>query len=175
MPAVTSILLATAAIGAGVAAYGAIKSADDQADVLQKDADLKNQQAQEVEREQGERTLEEGIDNQKTLGQIKAGYSESGLDLSGSNLYSLESTYADMSRQLAEQQKEADYKAAMIRAGASIESQQASDTQTAGYLSAAGGLIKSTGSLLSLTGGSSSQATQPAGLGGRPTTYSLLD
>ncbi len=173
MPALTSIALGVAAIGAGVSAYGSIKSANDQSDAMQQDAHLKELQAQEVEREQGARATEEAIDNQKTLGEIKAGYSESGLGLSGSNLLSLESTYGDMQRQLAEQQKEADYKAMMIRAGASVESQQASNIQTSGYINAAAGLVKSTGTILSLTGSSGNSPTPTGGGGGSPSYWSL--
>lgn len=174
-----AVAVGISAVAAGVTAYGSVKSAEDQSDAMNQDAKLKELQAQEVEREQSARTTEEGINNQKTLGEFRAGLSESGDAIAGSSLLALESMYGDMQRQQAEEQKESDYKAMMIRAGASVESQQASGVLTSGYINAGAGLVKSAGTILSLTGSStktSSGPTTPTGAsaaGG--TMYSLLN
>ncbi len=131
-----------AGVGIGMQAVGTIAGASARSDAAAKDAELKNQQADELLRRAG---VVEG-DIRRTGAQVEgeqrlaAGRGNISAD-SGILLSALESTQHNIDRQTAEMHTQAAFNAEQLRKGADASMQLSSNEFTAGLFSGGGSLL----------------------------------
>jgi len=158
MTGIEEVAAGVAIVGAGVSIYGQISGANAEADARKEKAALDEQQAAELESREAFNEIQirdSSRINQLNFGSRAAGSGSEGVGLGGQ----LEiQRQTDLTLQVS--QRDAAFKARMIRSGAAIETQLASDAQTAGYISAAGTLLTSAAKGYSLYRGASSTPTK---------------
>lgn len=138
--------IGVAAIGTQV--YGAISSASSKADAARQDAALKNQQADELlSREQINEQL---ILDQSELAQKSYGSAFASTGREGAGIGGILQIQKSTAQSIANDRRDADFKAKMLRAGANIATNLASDTETAGYITGAGTILAGAGKIASL-------------------------
>lgn len=134
-------LIALAAVGTGLDIYGRISAASAQEDAAQKEAQLKNLQADELlSREAMNENIlrERGAEIQSRYVAQNAASGGGGGGLGG-----VLRLKRDLDNDLMISRREADFKASQIRAGASIESDLSSSLLSSAYIGAAGTLFNS--------------------------------
>lgn len=135
----TGIEEAVAVVGVGTAVYGAISSASAKASADQKNAALKNQQADELlSRETVNESL---IQDQSFRSQLDYGAAANSTGVGGGGLGGIMAIQKATAITIANDQRDANFKAYMLRQGANMDTNLASDTMSAGYISAAGTLL----------------------------------
>lgn len=138
MPAVFGVI---AVISAITSAIGAGMDASSKADAAVKDAQLKNSQAGELlSREQ----VNEGIIQQQSelaQGQYGAAFASTGRE--GAGIGGILRMRANTALTISNARRDAEFKASMLRQGANIATNLASDELTAGYITGSGTLLTS--------------------------------
>jgi hypothetical protein len=135
--------VAIATVGTGLTIYGELSAASSRADAAQKNAAIKQQQADELLARQ---SINEGIMREQadsSSHSYVAGFAASGRE--GAGLGGVLKIKKDLEDNITNSRREAQFKASLLRQGAEIDSQLASDTMTAGYLSGAGTLLSGVG------------------------------
>lgn len=141
-----AVAAGAAVVGTGLSVYGQIKSAQDQADIDSQKATLARVQAQEVlDREQ----INDANMQQSTLrAKLDFGSAFAATGRQGGIGSQLE-LQRQADEQIALNDREANFQAKMLQAGADMNDQLASETRTSGYINAAGTLLGNTGKLAS--------------------------
>lgn len=133
----------TAIAGAGLQAYGAIKSAQDEADFDNKKAALQIAQANELQ----QRQMANDVINQNAAYQAKldfgSAYAASGKEGAGVGSQLEIQRQTDLRKMIGD--RDAAFQEAMYRSGAAMDQQLAGETKTAGYLNAAGAVLGGAG------------------------------
>lgn len=132
----TGIEEGAAIIGVGTAIYGAISSAEAKADAAKRDAALKGQQADELESR--EKVNEGIIQHQSDLAQLRFGSSFAATGREGGGIGGIMEIQKNTALTIANSQRDAAFKAKMLRQGADIATSLASDDLAAGYITGAG-------------------------------------
>jgi hypothetical protein len=143
-----AIAAPVALVGLGLQAYGSIKGANDQADAAEKDAALKELQAQEIEKAGGREEGVARLHGNQIVGAQANAIGQSGFEMSGSPLLAMENTYSQVNQDVQAIEEETRFRASMIRAGASSEQSMASDRRTAGWIGGLGGAAVGAGTIL---------------------------
>ncbi len=138
------IAAAIAAVGAGVAIYGEIAGANSRADALRADSRNKNRQADELLARQ--RINEAILRDQSEFSQRDYVASFAATGVEGSGLGGVVRLRKNLEEQISNSRRDAEFKARMLRAGANVDSQLASDAMTAGYLRGTGTALTAAGS-----------------------------
>ena len=147
--------MATAALigGTAISAYGQYKSSKARATAMRAQADAKRLQAFELlERNEinVQRTREKG--ELFKAEQITA-FAASGVEISeGTPLSVLEDTSAAISKNIADQKREAEFKAEQLFAGADIDTRLSKDVELAGTIGAVGTVAAGAGQAYLLSG-----------------------
>ena len=145
------IAAGAAIVGAGVQAYGAIKSAGDQSEIDQEKSAAQNAQANEIhEREAINDSLRASRAFQAKLdfAAAAAGSGHAGAGV-GSQLEI--QRQSDLQTKLSDE--DAAFQEAMLRKGAGLDAKLAEDTKSAGYWSAAGSILGGAGKVLAPSSG----------------------
>jgi hypothetical protein len=131
-----------AIIGAGIGAAGAIIAAEDEAEMLEYDAELKRMQADEIMK-RAERNKEAAKKRgQKLIAEQSAAFAKGGVDVSSkTSITVMEDTAASIIDELEDISIVAGFEAMQIRTGADIADLAAENTRTAGLIQAAGSLF----------------------------------
>lgn len=134
---------AAAVIGAGAAIYGQISAAGAEADAKKRNADFKRFQAQELlEREV---LNEEAIASNASDLQLRYGASSAATGFSATGIGGMLKMAQNTNQFLSNARRDAEFKASMLRAGADIETNLASDIATASYITGAGTALLTAG------------------------------
>lgn len=151
MDPITIGLLASTALGTGLSIFGQIKGASAQAEAQARQADAKRFQAAELLQRQeiNERIMREQAEFQERF----AGMRSRGTTNTG--LGDVLRIRRDLESNLLTSRREAEFKAKMLRMGADVETQLASDLKTAGWLSSGGTLLTSAASTYNIMRGPS--------------------
>lgn len=135
----TGIEEGAAIVGAGTAIYGAISSASAKASAAQQDAALKNEQADELLSR--EAVNEQLIQTQSTQSQLEYGAGAASMGREGGGIGGILQIQKNTAITMANSQRDAQFKAQMLRAGANIATNLASDELTSSYVTGAGTLL----------------------------------
>lgn len=133
------------AVGTGLSLYGEYKQAQAQADAVRAQADAKRAQAfeilgrAEVNIERLRREAE--VFKARQTGAVVRG----GAEIRGQTLIQLEQTNSDVLEAIADQRREADFKAEQLFRGADIDTRLAGDIGAASRLSLLGGTLGGAG------------------------------
>lgn len=151
-----------AVVGTAIQVGGSIDSASQKASAAKQDADLKDAQADElISREQ----INEGlIQDQSQINQkeYSAAFASSGRE--GSGIGGVLQLRSNTATTIANSQRDAQFKASMLRAGANISDNLASDEITAGYITGGGTLLTGATKIASAIGGGGQSSGQTKGL-----------
>lgn len=128
------VLGAAALAGTAISTYGSIKSASDQAAAQEREAALKNLQANELEQRQA---INERIMQDKEL----EFESSTGSDRGGGSLGQIMAMRKNLFTNLETSRREANWKVRMLRMGAASDLNLSSDAQAAGYITGAGTIL----------------------------------
>lgn len=131
-------LAVASAVGTGVQAAGQIKSAHDQAEAQERASALKREQANELLSRQAtnEEIMRKQLDRRmKDVNNLVSTSSSTGIALS------IAEYQRDAEAAILDSHREAEFKARMLKAGADIETDLASDLVTGAYLSAGGTVL----------------------------------
>lgn len=131
-----------AGVGTLVNAVGQISGANAQADAARKQAVLKNQQADEL---LSREAINEQILHDEAKSEMLSGAHEAGGGSEGGGIGQALTIVKTLNQTIANNQRDAEFKAKMLRAGAEMDQTLASDYQV-------GGILKSGGTLLSGAG-----------------------
>jgi hypothetical protein len=128
-------------IGTAISAYGQISSANSSAEAQRADAAAKREQAGELLERQAinERIMQEQSERQQSA--AGSGSAMSGLE--GTSLGSIMTIRKTTLENIALSRRDAEFKAKLLRQGADVQTELASDMMTAGYISGAGTLLQS--------------------------------
>jgi hypothetical protein len=141
MAAATAALI----IGTAIAAYGQVKSANDQADAERKNQKFFEEQAKFIQ-ESGERV--EGIyrrDVDQFVGNQISAFGRAGVDMSGSALLVIEDTRQREADEIAAIRKETASNVRLARMRGEGAAVNARNIQTSGYLAAGGSILGGAG------------------------------
>lgn len=132
-------LLIIGAVGALAQGIGTILSGNAQADAATKNADFKHQQADELLARQAinEQILRDEADRQK----LQMGSIAGGSGLGGSGIGMKLAIMKNLTESISNSRRDAEFKAKMLNAGAEVDTQLASDIQTAGVISGVGTVL----------------------------------
>lgn len=137
-----------AAAAAAVSAVGTVYSASKQADAQDYNAKVRDQNAEVARNQAVVREEDQRQRGRAMIGRQLAASSESGAELSGSNLDLLSSSLYGMAMDTANIRYEGALKSSGLEGQAELNRQQADATRTGGYLSAAGQLTGATSSYI---------------------------
>lgn len=155
-----AVAAGAAVVGAGVAIYGEIESGQAKANAAKLDAQLKNQQADELMSR--EANNEQLIQQQSERDQKDYGAAFAGSGREGGGIGGIMTIQKNTAITIANSQRDAEFKAKMLRAGANIATNLASDEVNASYITGAGTIITGAAKLSpSFAGASSSVASIP--------------
>lgn len=129
--------------GAGVKAFGDIKSANSQAELERDKAVMAYRQADELEQRQMANDAVRQGQAFKAEEDFGAAYAGSGKEGSGLGSQLEIKRQADLAVAMAD--RDADFQAEMLRHGGDINNKLADETQTAGYLKAGGTILSAGG------------------------------
>ncbi len=132
-------LAITAAVGAGVNVAGTLMSANAKANADQQSAALKYKQADEL---MSREAINEDImrtQEGRTEDQFRAASGSTGFANTG--IGGVLRMRSDLSKNIGLSQRDAAFKAEMLRTGAQIDTNLASDERSAGYVAAAGSVL----------------------------------
>lgn len=139
MSGVEIALAAAAVAGTGMSIYGQISGAQAQAEAAKRNAELKNQQANEL-------LAREAINEaaiRKVAGITATRYSSAAAatGFEGGGVGGQVEIFMNAQDAITNSQREAFFKASMLRQGAEIEASLASDAVTAAWITGAGSLL----------------------------------
>lgn len=128
-------------LGTAISAYGQVSAASSAAEAQQADAAAKREQAGELLQRQAinERIMQEQAERQQSA--AGSGSAMSGLE--GTSLGSIMTIRKTTLENIALSRRDAEFKAKLLRQGADVQTDLASDMITAGYISGAGTLLQS--------------------------------
>lgn len=153
-----------AAAGLATSLYGQISGASAKADADRKNAQIKNMEADELLSRQ---TINEGIMRDQAelqgLG-YQSSFASTGRE--GAGLGGLLTIKKNLDQNLILSRRDAEFKAKMLRMGADIDLNLASDEQTAGYISGAGTLLTGAAKIYDLSRGPSNTTQSLPKVGG---------
>lgn len=134
-----------AAVGTGTQIYGQISAASAQAEAQKKDAEFKNIQANELLAREALNEIEIRRQGELTTARYSSAAAASGFETSGigGQLDILD----NVERMITNSNREARFKADMLRLGANVQTDLASDMVTSSYLTGAGTAIKTGASM----------------------------
>ena len=127
--------------GTLISAIGSVKSAQDQADALEQQAQARFLTAKQAElsaKREAEMAARKG---EKIKGAQISAFGRSGVTLEGSPLMMLEETAANISEEISAILASARFKAGTISAEGQLDLVKAGQTRTAGYLQAGGSIL----------------------------------
>jgi len=129
--------------GAGIQLYSSLSAAGAQRDAMERDAFLKGMQADELLAREliNEQIMREQAEDVKKTYVSRAGSMGGG----GLGLGGVVKMKYNLERTIANSRRDAEFKARMLRAGADIQTQLASDVYTAGLIGAGGTILTSAG------------------------------
>jgi hypothetical protein len=157
------VTLGMAVGGLGMQVFGGIKSSQAKADAAQKDAEIKRQEADEVDY-RGERNASVlRMKGQEVIGAAEGAYTASGVELSGSALTALADTNAKNQQEIFDTYHEARFRAGQLRQGADVSEHLASDQRTAGFVDAAGTILGGGAKIAGSTNFRSGSGAAPSG------------
>jgi hypothetical protein len=141
--AAAGVMAGVAVAGTAVQMYGEYEAAQSKAESEARQAAMKRQQADEV---QARQTINEGVMREQEYHSegdyvTKVG----GHGVEGSWFGGMMRMRQDLAYNIAATRREADFKAQMLREGADVNTQLASDSKTAGYLGIGASLITGAG------------------------------
>jgi hypothetical protein len=132
-------LLIMAVGGTGTQVYGQIAGASAQASAAERSAALKRQQAKELLSREAENEVVIRENGGKLENQFATAYAATGAG--GGGLGGILEIHRQTERNILQGKRDAEFKAYMLNQGADIESQLASDTMAASYISGAGTIL----------------------------------
>ena len=160
----TGIEEGVAIVGAATAIYGAISSASAKASADQKNAALKQQQATEL---MSREAVNEGlIQDASFRSQLDYGSAADSNGVGGGGLGGVMTIQKNTAITIANDQRDAAFKAYMLNQGANMDLTLASDTTTAGYVTAGSTLLNGIGKTYSAYTSASSTPPSLAQPGG---------
>lgn len=118
-------------IGTGVQVGGQIAAGNARSKAAQQQAQIKNEQADELLKRAETNILAIKRQRNKVVSQQASGFAKANVEASGSMLEVLENTEVEFKREVVNARREAEYKADQLRRGADIDLQLASDIKTA--------------------------------------------
>lgn len=160
----TGIEEGVAVVAAATAIYGAVSAASAKASADKTNASLKNQQADELmSREMVNESL---IQDQSFRSQLQYGAAADSTGVGGGGLGGLLTIQKNTAITIANDQRDAAFKAYMLQQGANMDTSLASDTMTAGYITAGSTLLNGVGKAYDAYEPASSTPTSLATTGG---------
>lgn len=150
-------LIATAVLGSGTQVAGNVMAANAKADATARSGSLKRQQADELMSRQ---VINERIMRERA--EISAGTyaGASGLGESGGGIGGVLQIHADLEESIINTRREAEFKAKMLRAGADIDNDLASDGVSAAWISGAGTVLSGGANIYNIMRPPSSKPTE---------------
>jgi hypothetical protein len=159
MSGMEPVLIGMAIAGGTANAAGQVSAAKSQAEAAQKDAAIKNMQADELlSRQQiNEQIMREQADR------LELGYGSLAADTggAGTGIGGVLKIRQDVEQNISNSRRDAEFKAKMLRAGAAVETSLASDGVTASYLGAGGSILGGAASAYKLYSGPSRATDLP--------------
>lgn len=155
-----AVAAGAAVAGAGLQAYGAISSAQDQAALDRQKADIANQQSAEITARESnnEITRDQSAYRQKlAFGAAYAGSGKAGTGIGSQLEIQRQTDLANMTSN-----RDSQFQVNMLQQQAGVDTTLANETSTAGYLNAAGSILGGAGKVASV----SSSGNNNPGLGG---------
>lgn len=134
-----AVLAGAAVAGAGLQIYGTVKGASAQAQAARQNAAIKAAQAQEIQ--DREIINEDIINKQSVRSQLAYESAAAGTGFSNAGLGGVLRLRQDLATTLSNVRRDADFKASMLRAGADIDTNLASDAVTASYIASSGTVL----------------------------------
>jgi uncharacterized protein HemX len=134
-----AVLPIVAVAGLGVSVYGQIKAAQDEAQARREKA--ANEEAQAVELMSREDVNESRMMDQERQQELNFGSRAAAAGGEGTTLGGMLELHRQSEQAISFARRDAEFKAKMIRAGAQIDTNLASDAITAGTIGAAGSLL----------------------------------
>lgn len=151
-----------AGLGAGLQVYGAIKGAQDQADVDRQKALFQRQQADEVDSRARINDVQMQDTEIRSKLQFGSQYAASGHE--GTGIGSQLEIQRQEGVQQSFQDREAAFQSKMLREGSALDENLAKETEASGYVNAAGTLLGASGKIMQPSSG----FTGPKGAQGLP-------
>jgi hypothetical protein len=164
------VAVGAAVVGAGIAIYGAVSSANDQSQLDQEKADAAKKQAQELAARQQVNDLVKQSTAMRQKLQYGATYAASGKAGVGIGAQLQIQNQANVQQMISD--REAAFQEQMLMQSAQIDTSLASETQSAGTLNAIGAGVQGAGRVASLetSGGKNPGYGGPQGMGAYPTS-----
>lgn len=139
MTGIEPILIGAAVAGTGVSIFGNISAAEQQKKLAERDALLREAQAQElIERES---INENALAEQGELTALHYGSGAAASGVEGSGIGGQLRIYQNTVQTISNQRRSAEFQARMIRAGADLEREQAGNAVSSAYIQGAGSLL----------------------------------
>lgn len=144
-------LVAIAAAGGVLSAYGKLKASKLEADALVAEADAKREQAKELLLRAKENAAATALEGTVIQGEQQVAFAKSGVALGeGTPLSVLEETFTQVTNQIARDLDDANYKAMTLQNSASVDEATAKKVKKAGKIQAATSIFQTAGSFASM-------------------------
>lgn len=131
-----------AAIGLGIQAVGSIKEGFDRAGIANQEAQLKNNQADQIMKMSAIQQDNLKYDSALTRGEMAKDFADGGVEMEGSPLLSMEQANHNYEKQALSMKMSAEFQAQQLRAGGAIDEQYASNAASSGIINGIGNLVQ---------------------------------